>query len=166
MSLANVIKLVKEIAPQIAELQGIVKSIQAAEVKEGHTDIPAPKVDAPVEDEDPAKAGEQEEKKPEAAPAMDAAEIRRSVIQELGERDKLASQVSEFVGTFDHAHMGLREVAKYAAGKLGIPCIDGAEVVAVKAYLHNRKPDAPIGAMDSKASGDALAVIDQLFNKE
>lgn len=62
----------------------------------------------------------------------------KQILAEVGKRNALAGQLSNFVGTFDSAEMTLSEVAKYGVEKLSIPCVDGQEVSAVMAYLHGR----------------------------
>lgn len=67
--------------------------------------------------------------------AMDA-----SLVGSIADRDALASKLSGFVGTFDHARMTVADVAKYGVEKLKIPCAAGQERVALDAYLHGRLP--------------------------
>jgi len=69
-----------------------------------------------------------------AGRGMDASEV----VQTIASRDKLASDVSEFVGTFDHSEMTAQDVAVYAVDKLKIPAAKGSEIGAVKAWLHDR----------------------------
>ena len=61
--------------------------------------------------------------------------------------------MSDFVGTFDHAHMTASQVAEYGVKKLGIPCSKGQERVALDAWMHGRTPDhrKPAFAADSSA---------------
>lgn len=68
--------------------------------------------------------------------SMDAA-----LLQSVADRDSLATRVSEFVGTFDHARMTTQQVAEYGVEKLGIPAPKGQERAALDAYLHARVPD-------------------------
>lgn len=79
--------------------------------------------------------------------AMDSA-----ILGGIADRDTLASKLSDFVGTFDHARMTVQQVAEYGVEKLGVPCAKGAERVAVEAYLHGRTPDhkQPTVAFDGK----------------
>jgi 8-oxo-dGTP pyrophosphatase MutT (NUDIX family) len=98
--------------------------------------------------------------KPKEGNGMDAAEITkivnkavkdamqgvgldsREVVRVLADRDMLAKQVGEHIADFAHvsATMDAAEIAKYAAEKLEIPAVTGQEIVAVKAWLHNRIP--------------------------
>lgn len=59
--------------------------------------------------------------------AMDAAEIFKSVVGQVARRDKLAKQVAEHVGTFDHSEMTEAEVVAYGVKKLGIAAPAGQE---------------------------------------
>lgn len=75
-----------------------------------------------------------------------------SILSNIAARDQLASKLSEFVGTFDHAKMTVDQVAAYGIKKLGIPCAKGAERIALDAWLHGRTPErkkAAVG-MDGK----------------
>lgn len=85
-------------------------------------------------------------------PVMDAAEIKKTVMKEIGERDRLASKVSAVVGVFDHSEMDLAGVAKYAVDKLELDCMDGAEVATINGYLAGAAKAMPVvSVMDSKA---------------
>lgn len=78
------------------------------------------------------------------AKAMDAADMLR----EMNARNALAEQLVPFVGVFDHKDMTAQAVAEYGVSKLGVPCEKGAEVPALRAYLHGRaKPtEVPFAA--------------------
>ena len=67
--------------------------------------------------------------------AMDA-----SLLASVADRDTLASRLSGFVGTFDHARMTVQQVAEYGVEKLKVPCTKGSERIALDAYLHGRTP--------------------------
>jgi uncharacterized protein len=156
MTLEECVAMVKTIAPQLAELQALVGAIQKAEVAEGHTDIPEP-----AEDKQPESAAAEPEEAPKApVAAMDAAEITRRAVKEIGQRNALADSLSWHVGTFDHSEMTVTDVAKYGVEKLGIPCTDGAEVVAVQAFLHGRaKPQMTVDAADRISKGGAISEL-------
>lgn len=62
-------------------------------------------------------------------------------INQIADRDALASKVSQFVGTFDHARMTPVQVAEYGVKKIGIPCVKGSERIALDAWMHGRKPE-------------------------
>ena len=63
--------------------------------------------------------------------AMDA----RTFIAELGARDRLAANLSNVIGTFDHSSMTTDDVALYGAHKLGLKCKRRNARTAVSAYL-------------------------------
>ena len=78
--------------------------------------------------------------------AMDSA----SIFQEMAERNKMAEQVSRHIGTFAYDSMTTKDVALYAAKKLGLKVDQDQAVTAVKAYMHNRTPQKTHAfAMDS-----------------
>lgn len=79
----------------------------------------------------------------------------KTIMKEAAARDQLANQLSQFVGTFDHAEMTQNEVAAYGVEKLGIKCAKGQELTMLSGYLHDRKPATAGFAMDSNygASG-------------
>ncbi len=86
----------------------------------------------------------------------------KSIVSEINKRNALANQISEMVGTFDHAEMTLSEVAKYGVAKLNIPTQDGQEVSAITAYIAGRKAVAPTrpiqgNGMDGLDGGSPLA---------
>lgn len=62
---------------------------------------------------------------------------------QIAARDKLATRLSEHIGTFDHSAMSLVDVAKYGAEKVGITLVAGSEVPVMDAWLHGRKPEVP-----------------------
>lgn len=91
--------------------------------------------------------------------------IDSSLFKSMSDRDRLASRISQFTGTFDHSTMTLPEVAKYATDHLEIPTPEGMEVVAIESWLHGRRPDRIIShmtsGMDSKTN-----FVDQFFTEE
>ena len=62
-------------------------------------------------------------------------------IESIARRDRLADRISHFVGSFDSSDMTTRDVALYGIKKLGIPTVPGQEIAALRAYMHNRKPE-------------------------
>lgn len=129
----------------------------------------AAKVDALVEGEkkevedkevktEEVKAEDEEAKAEEKTAGMDAAEIRQSVMREIAQRDALYSKVSPIVGSFDHAEMDAKGVAKYAANKIGL-AFDSVE--AVESYIAGQAAVKPATtAMDSKINSDVLSYIE------
>lgn len=67
----------------------------------------------------------------------------KTMAAQFSKRDALAKKVQPFVGVFDATEMDTTDVAKYAIEKLSIPTVDGAEVLAVEAWLHGRTPSRP-----------------------
>jgi hypothetical protein len=88
--------------------------------------------------------------------AMDSKTVIKAAMSEIAARDKLATNVSNFIGVFDHSEMTEVEVAKYAIGKLAIPATDGAEVVAVKAWLSGRQPEGSAPASREGTAEDSF----------
>lgn len=103
--------------------------------KEGEDDDPPKQDDPPAkkegEDDDPPPA----EKKDEPAKTGDAAPTMKQMLAEFSKREGIYKAVEPHVGSFDHAEMTAAEVAKYAAKKMGIATVDGAEVACVENYL-------------------------------
>lgn len=80
----------------------------------------------------------------EAKPAaMDSA----AIMAEIAKKTDLASRVSHFIGSFAHDAMSLKQVAEYAAEKLGMPK-DNAEI-RVESYLAGRPSPSQAYGMDS-----------------
>ena len=89
--------------------------------------------------------------------AQDAAPSMKDVLREMSRREKLYAAVLPHTGAFDHDEMTTREVAKYAAEKLGVAVCDGAEVEIVEAHLAglgaNAKKQDKIVAGDTAEAG-------------
>lgn len=75
--------------------------------------------------------------------AMDSA----TIMAEIAKKTDLASRVSHFIGSFAHDSMSLKQVAEYAAEKLGMPK-DNAEI-RVESYLAGRPSPSQAYGMDS-----------------
>lgn len=69
-----------------------------------------------------------------SVPAMDS----KTVMLDILARDKLANDLSNHIGTFDHAAMTVKDVAEYGVAKLGITCAKGTEQSVLSGYLHGR----------------------------
>lgn len=81
-----------------------------------------------------------------------------AILAQIADRDALASQVSQFVGTFDHSRMTLDGVAAYGVEKLGIKTAKGSERIALDAWLQGRKPEHhQIQIAADSAKGGALS---------
>jgi 8-oxo-dGTP pyrophosphatase MutT (NUDIX family) len=115
------------------------------------------------------KKAEDEDK--EKKSAMDAAEIKRldaevkamksamdslakvthkSLLNEVSRRDHLAQQLSQHIGTFDHADKTLAEVTEYGIKQLGLDCPKGHEETALNVFFAAKKPSTTGFALDSK----------------
>ncbi|QRE00515.1 hypothetical protein [Burkholderia phage BCSR129] len=69
---------------------------------------------------------------------MDAAEIRRSVLADIEQRDELYSKLSKVVGAFKYKGMDSAQVAEYGVKALKLKCAKGSEVQALDSYLAGR----------------------------
>lgn len=160
MTLADVIKFVKEVGPQLAEMQKALAGIAN----------PAAPVDP---DATPVAVDEDGEKKDEVIAAMDAqiksltttvqalkSDGTRTVLGELAKRAALVQKVTPFVGVFDHANMTLDEAAKYSVKQLGLTCDSGHEITAIEAYLKDRK--APSAFTTSAVAQDGKSRESQI----
>ncbi len=158
MGLEQVIEALKTLAPQVQALMSFMNQLKPLEEEEhGVTLDDEVGEDEIGEDKKTIVAPADEEKKPEAA--MDAAEIKRSVIKEIAQRDALYGKVSSVIGAFDHAEMSLKQVAKYSVKKIGLTCMDGAEVATLNGYLAGVAVKAkPVGTMDAKMKDNATAL--------
>ena len=83
-------------------------------------------------DDEPEKGEGDEDDEPKKG--EDSAPLK-AMLAEFAKREKLYKAVEPHTGAFDHDDMTAAEVAKYAAGKLGVACVDGAEVAVVESYL-------------------------------
>lgn len=84
-------------------------------------------------DDEPEKGKGDDEDEPKKT-GEDSAPLK-AMLAEFAKREKLYKAVEPHTGAFDHDDMTAAEVAKYAAGKLGVACVDGAEVAVVESYL-------------------------------
>jgi hypothetical protein len=76
--------------------------------------------------------------------------IRKSVMEEITQRDKLASKLTPLVGSFDHSEMDLNEVVSYGVDKLKLDVVEGQELATLNGYLAATKVDTKSQGMDSK----------------
>lgn len=173
---AKIKELLDQLKPLIAEQESVRGMMEEMGIKLGKADESEGEREELMEkaigdEEVPAEVVEDEEvvevKTEDKCDTMDA--LRKQVadltkrlaqvqdagalIASIADRDTLASKVSDFVGTFDHAHMTASQVAEYGVKKLGIPCSKGQERVALDAWMHGRTPDhrKPTFAADSSA---------------
>ena len=121
-----------------------------------------PKKDDPEkgkDEDDPENKGKDEDepkkddpKKDEPAKTGDSALTMKKMLAEFAKREDIYKAVEPHVGSFDHADMTANEVAAYAAKKMGIATVDGAEVAIVEAHLKGLGGKKVSAAQDSSAS--------------
>ena len=107
------------------------------------------------EDEDEDKDGKDEDE-PKKHGEGDSAPNMKRMLAEFSKREGLYKAVEPLTGSFDHDEMTAKEVAKYAAEKLGIATVDGAEVAIVEAHIAGRSQANKVfrAAQDASASAD------------
>lgn len=108
-------------------------------------------------DEEPEKKDEEDEDEDKQnGKGEDSAPTMKQMLAEFSKREDLYKAVEPLVGSFDHAEMTACEVAKYAAGKLGLATVDGAEVAIVQAHIAGRADGAKNvrAALDSSAGAE------------
>lgn len=167
MTLADVIKVVGEMAPQLAALNAAIAKI-------GTPAAPAAAAveDKPAEGDTGGMAAELEDAK-ETIAAMDTslkatvkamddmkANGTREFLKAVAERDDLARRLVPVVGAFDHALMTTEEVAAYGCEKLAIKAPAAAARFALDAYLQARPtvmPAAFATGMDAAVKPTSLA---------
>lgn len=128
------------------------------EPKKGEGDADPEKVEKKEgeDDDTPEKKEGDADPEPKKQGEGDAAPSIKKMLAEFSKREGLYKAVEPHVGAFDHAEMTAREVAKYAAEKLGIATVDGAEVAIVEAHLKGlgAKHEKVSSAQDSSASAE------------
>lgn len=85
--------------------------------------------DEKVEDEDEKKDDKVEDEE------EDEEEKKKEFIKAVAKKEKLAKEVEDSIGTFDHSEMTELEVAKYACDKLNLGAEKGQEIATLKGYL-------------------------------
>lgn len=176
MSLEEMTAFLKEAMPKIHELLAVVQGEKAEEeVKEEMLETQNAAIDEDMSEEEGEQAEDKEEdgKEDKKSEGMDAAEVKhlrsrlaqlekrgtKEILAEVSKRDKLAAEVSQIVGTFDHAEMTSEEVAAYALKKIGLTAPKGQEAAILTGYMQGRKASAGanIGfAIDTMAKTDGL----------
>lgn len=84
---------------------------------------------------------------------------KQTAAQDAAAKTSLMSKLSDFGYAIDGADkLELPALRKAAAAKIGVPCTDGQEQVALDAFFHGRElpPDEVGFALDTAKSGDAL----------
>lgn len=128
---------------------------EKVEKKEGEDEDTPEKKEGDA-DPEPAKKEGDADPEPKKQGEGDAAPTMKQMLAEFSKREGLYKAVEPHVGSFDHAEMTASEVAKYAAEKLGIATVDGAEVAIVEAHLKGlgAKHEKVSSAQDSSASAE------------
>lgn len=128
---------------------------EKGEKKEGEDEDTPEKKEGDA-DPEPAKKEGDADPEPKKQGEGDAAPTMKQMLAEFSKREGLYKAVEPHVGSFDHAEMTASEVAKYAAEKLGIATVDGAEVAIVEAHLKGlgAKHEKVSSAQDSSASAE------------
>ena len=145
-------------------------ALVAAEAKEQETasDEDAPDMtDTSVASDEDAEC----EDKKEAAAAMDSALKKlekdveslksngfKAVMSEVNKRNKLAEQLSHYVGAFDHAEKTVAEVAKYGVEKLGLKSPQGHEATVLETFFTTKQMDNAVYVADSSANASGVNV--------
>lgn len=90
-------------------------------------------------------------------------EKKKEIIKEFAKKEKLAKEVEDALGTFDHSEMTLQEVAEYACDKLELGAEKGQEVSALKGYLKAIEKQKVVVKMKAEDS-DFNVVEDKSFD--
>ena len=170
MSLDDVHAFMKDAMPKLAKIQDLLDKHTGKKDEEGEEKADPAADDADFKPTTSPKTGtgkgvtDEDEKKEKGA--MDEAiktlnakvetlhrDGFKAIMKEAASRDTLANQLSQFIGTFDHAEMTQSEVAEYGVKKLGINCAKGQELNVLTGYLHDRKPSTIGFGLDSAIEG-------------
>tara|TARA_R110001606_G_scaffold141321_2_gene280505 strand:- start:29780 stop:30847 length:1068 start_codon:yes stop_codon:yes gene_type:complete len=112
------------------------------------------------ENEDEKAVDIEEEKK---AMAQDAIDAKIALKEEFKSRDKLASEISKVVGSFDHLDMDFREVVGYGLKKLNIKADKGQGLATLKGYLAGSSKVNNTVAMDSQVQNSKFIPSYNIF---
>lgn len=122
------------------------------------------KLEGTSDEEDPEAKDDDDEDK---TAAMDAAEMSKSVMQRIANRDKLYSRVSKFTGAFDCSAMDAADVAAYGCKKLGLKVPNGQETAALTGYMAKRQPDSEKPSVSTGMdSGSQSSFLDKQFSSK
>ena len=89
-----------------------------------------------------------DEDKPKGS-GMDAAELKKAIIQDIAEKETLYKTLSAHIGTFDHSEMDLDKMAKYGCKKLEIEAPKENRALFLKAFLAGKGAPKVATAMDA-----------------
>jgi len=159
MTLADAVKMLKELAPQVAALNA---AMAATAKPAGEEPKPAAEaLTAEVEDmKDKAVAMDAALKTVSTQLAEFKANSTREVLKDIAVRDALVARLTPVIGTFDHAEMTSAEVAAYgckheAIGLGDVPA--AAAVYALDAFLKAAPKAAP--AADTRTVAMDAAIV-------
>lgn len=182
MSLEECGKMIKELMGKVEQMMSAEKAEaeimdEESEVKKELSKEAAAEGDAKDAEADPAdfvsKANiEDSDEDPEymaskkkEAEARDADEEKKegmdsqlkTIMREISRRDRLASKLSNHIGTFDHSQKTVQEVAQYGMKKLGLSCKAGHEESVLSGYLAASKGNSPaIAAQDANIRSSGI----------
>ena len=151
-------ELKKILSELTAKVDALSEKIKVEEVVEDAEEVVEDTKEAEdkevVEDTKEAEGKEvadmEEEKKAVAQDAMDA---KIALKEEFKSRDRLASEISKVVGSFDHLDMDFKEVVAYGLDKIDIKADKGQELATLKGYLAaSSKVSHSVVSMDNKES--------------
>jgi len=158
----------ESLAEQIKTVMGLVEGLQSAMKPANETDEDEMKPDgdmvkdADVEPKDFVKRvdieDEDEDKKGDKKEGMDSKLSTKQLLREISQRDALAKQLSNHIGTFDHSEKTLSEVAQYGVKKLGLSCKPGHEESVLQGYLAGRKLSQTGVALDGGVKTESTVV--------
>jgi uncharacterized protein len=124
------------LAQQVAELKDLVLKMHGISSEPEKT-----------EDEFTPSDDNDEDSEEKQKPTMDAKAIARQVQAEISKKAELFALVKPLIGTFDHSAMTSKDVAKYAAKKLGLA---GEPETAIRAYSQGLKKAQVKATQDSQ----------------
>ena len=109
----------------------------------------------PIEEEEHGSLDECKDEETEDEEKKEVAMDKKEIIREIARRDRLYTEVKAFTGVFDHAEMGLEEVAQYASRKLGLKTTDAQNLQSYISGLKAAQVKTSV-ALDSKKSAANL----------
>lgn len=90
-------------------------------------------------------------------------EKKKEIIKEFAKKEKLAKEVEDTLGTFDHSEMTEQEIAEYACDKLELSAEKGQEIATLKGYLKGVEKQKVAVSMKAEDS-DFNVVEDKSFD--
>lgn len=93
----------------------------------------------------------------------DEEEKKKEIIKEFAKKEKLAKEVEDTLGTFDHSEMTEQEIAEYACDKLELGAEKGQEIATLKGYLKGVEKQKVAVSMKAEDS-DFNVIEDKSFD--